>query len=881
MELDRQAVQLQHTRTQAAAEVRAGAEQEAAQRTQTAGAAQALAASNDALIAERAGLETDRDDHREAARAQASAHSFAGSVANQLELVRHERTRLSTKATQYTEQLASLDIELEVLQRGEQDILTRKAAAWDEVLELNRQRDHWRRQAEGAKDLLAQLRAQRTGLANRVEVLEGLERSLEGLGTGVREVVALLESEKAVRTLVVGLVADVLTVPRDVAPLIDIALGEAAQRFVVRDELKLDGWLRQRTAPLAGRVGFVPLREVGRSGDELGPAGAFAAFLAEHGAERAAASVRCADAALMGVPEQLLGRTLIVPDLATARVMRSAEARFEAGPCRYVTRQGELLDDDGTLTVGTHRAETGILSRKSELRELRERLQPLDERIQATEQHYDACRSSADALDAPLQALQAKIEVLTEEAGAQRSRIGTHRSNREGLHQDLASNRTALVDYDREVQQLEDKYAAAQRQAALTDERVALLEARLEQANHTIRRLEAEREARQTASTAAQVALAQAVERLAGLHARLEQVEAEQRTLDKQRAECADQQDELGDRLRTCELAALTGSAELAAAYARKETAERALASAAGERQLARARRQHLATQIAQVRSAWQEQHQAAAATELEVNALTLRRASVAERLREDYQLDLAAEYERVGGVVPEVPTEATSEIDELRRKLSRLGSVNLESLQELIEVETRAKELATQYDDLSKSQKALQDIINTINTDSRKLFSETFETVRRHFQDLFRKLFAGGMADVILEDETDVLESGIEVVARPPGKELRSISLMSGGEKTMTAVALLLAIFRNRPSPFCLLDEVDAALDEANTARLANVLREFLDRSHFIVITHKKRTMAAADVLYGITMAESGVSKQFSVRFEDWPDDQPAAAAA
>src|SRR5206468_1221725 len=148
-------------------------------------------------------------------------------------------------------------------------------------------------------------------------------------------------------------------------------------------------------------------------------------------------------------------------------------------------------------------------------------------------------------------------------------------------------------------------------------------------------------------------------------------------------------------------------------------------------------------------------------------------------------------------------------------------------------------------------------------------------------------KLFGGGQADVILENEADVLESGIEVVARPPGKELRSISLMSGGEKTLTAVALLLAIFRSKPSPFCLLDEVDAALDEANTARLANVLKEFLDRSQFIIITHSKRTMASADVLYGITMQESGVSKRVSIRFEDWPEDHappadeaPAAAA-
>ncbi len=220
-------------------------------------------------------------------------------------------------------------------------------------------------------------------------------------------------------------------------------------------------------------------------------------------------------------------------------------------------------------------------------------------------------------------------------------------------------------------------------------------------------------------------------------------------------------------------------------------------------------------------------------------------------------------------------------EIEELRRKLSRLGSVNLDSLQELTELETRATSLQTQSADLTSAKRSLEEIIAKINQDSQRLFTESFAAIRSHFQELFRKLFGGGMADIVLEDENDILESGIEIVARPPGKELRSISLMSGGEKTLTAVALLLAIFRSKPSPFCILDEVDAALDEANIGRFTTVLREFLDQSQFIIITHSKRTMAAADVLYGITMQESGISKRVAVRFEDWPDEEPAEEEA
>jgi chromosome segregation protein len=164
----------------------------------------------------------------------------------------------------------------------------------------------------------------------------------------------------------------------------------------------------------------------------------------------------------------------------------------------------------------------------------------------------------------------------------------------------------------------------------------------------------------------------------------------------------------------------------------------------------------------------------------------------------------------------------------------------------------------------------SLEQIINKINADSRRLFSATLEAVRAHFQDLFRKLFGGGMADIVLEDGVDILDSGIDIVARPPGKELRSILLLSGGEKTLTCVAMLLAIFRSRPSPFCVLDEVDAALDEANIERFVGVLNEFLTWTQFVVVTHSKKTMACANTLYGVTMQESGVSKRVAVRFDD-----------
>ena len=188
--------------------------------------------------------------------------------------------------------------------------------------------------------------------------------------------------------------------------------------------------------------------------------------------------------------------------------------------------------------------------------------------------------------------------------------------------------------------------------------------------------------------------------------------------------------------------------------------------------------------------------------------------------------------------------------------------------------LESRFGGLSQQYRDLVEAKASLERIIQRINVDSRQLFLATLETVRGHFQELFRRLFGGGEADIVVDEAEDVLECGIEIVARPPGKEACSISLLSGGEKTLTCVALLLAVFRSKPSPFCVLDEVDAALDEANIGRFVGVLREFLSFTQFVVVTHSKKTMSGADTLYGVTMEESGVSKRVSVRFEDVSED-------
>jgi chromosome segregation protein len=397
---------------------------------------------------------------------------------------------------------------------------------------------------------------------------------------------------------------------------------------------------------------------------------------------------------------------------------------------------------------------------------------------------------------------------------------------------------------------------------------------------------------------------------LTALSAKHRQLDTDLRQREKEREERKQHLARTLSRLEENQQTLLSISSALAVGYMRKEEAERLLTGLTQECEQTRESRQRLQEQTQQMRSTFHSQQEQAHGRELEVSDLRHKLNDLCARLNEDYQLDLTKLYEerlaeaKEGSPGELLPPESgpagpqnkenadadtgtgdlspADEISELRRKLSRLGNVNLEAIQELRDTEARHGTLRIQFEDLTAAQQSLQEIINRINNDSRRLFGDSFAAIRTNFQELFRKLFGGGMADVVLEDETDILESGIEVIARPPGKELRSISLMSGGEKTLTAVALLLAIFRSRPSPFCILDEVDAALDEANVGRFTGVLREFLDRSHFIIVTHSKRTMQCADVLYGVTMQESGISRRVSIRFEDWKEEEkPSDPAA
>lgn len=262
----------------------------------------------------------------------------------------------------------------------------------------------------------------------------------------------------------------------------------------------------------------------------------------------------------------------------------------------------------------------------------------------------------------------------------------------------------------------------------------------------------------------------------------------------------------------------------------------------------------------------------------VQLGQLEVKQQDLVERIKDELQIDLEEAHET--HEKQDMDWESVrDEINQLRGKIERLGNVNVDAIEEQERLEERHEFMSRQVEDLHQSKEQLEQLIHKLDKTSREKFIETFEEIRVNFQKIFRKLFGGGKADILLEAGVDVLDAGIEVVAKPPGKETRSISLLSGGEKSMTALALQFAVFKTKPTPFCFLDEVDAALDEANNERFNLLLKDFSLDTQFVIITHAKRTMSIADVLYGVTMQTQGVSKKFSVRFDDYEAEEAAVA--
>jgi chromosome segregation protein len=724
---------------------------------------------------------------------------------------------------------------------------------------------------------LNEIRHQKARADTGMRMLEEQDKRAEGVFRGVKDVLQEMHKFPGV----VGMVADLCRVPDDYVTAIETALGSQAQNIVTETQEAARNAIQFLKQERRGRATFLPLNDI--RGDER----VDQRLLRERGVVGVASRLIEYDDSYRNAFEHLLGNVLIVESLDDAIQLR----RNQRVGCRLVTLDGEVVNAGGAMTGGKQQGADngGLVSRKNEIHRLKEQVTELSEREQNTATQRDQVKKLAFELSLRTEEIRRAIKQLDANVGEAKAEVMKNERDRLHLEDATSSYGAELQEISAEIQKIdsEARDLSGQREwfTALNkklENDIAAMQGDLD--NRAARRNQAQEDVNNLRVSVAttherQEAVRNNVMHLVRSLQELEDNKAERErrlaNLDHKRAELRTIAEE-NQLIFTNEAQTVIVLAEKLALLIKERD---------GLRNGVEEQRQEARALASRQRAVESEKNQ----LDIKISEAKVRSESLSQRILDDYQLDLAeafSHYQRPENL--DWP-KLRHDLAQTEKELAAIGPVNLAAIDELEEVQARETFLDQQFKDLTHAQEKLKEIIEQINDISRKLFEQTYRDVRRNFQELFRKLFGGGKADLVLEkpepteeitpdgqvikkkaEPLDILEAGLEIVAQPPGKNPKIITQLSGGEKALTAIALLFAVYQTKPSPFCILDEVDAPLDEANVDVYCNMLREFVKDSQFIVITHKKRTMQRVDAIYGITQNEPGVSTKISVKFED-----------
>ena len=702
-----------------------------------------------------------------------------------------------------------------------------------------------------ASEAESQLARQREAAASRLSVLQELERNLDGYQNSVKAVLRAASSGRLRGIL--GPVSSILQVEPGCELAVETALGGALQNIVVENEAAARSAIAFLRKEGAGRATFLPL-------DTVQP-GLFRGQLPE-GARLASSLVRTEER-YANILSNLLGRILVTEDLASA----SAAAKALGYHNKVVTLDGQVIHAGGSFTGGSVQRSAGLFTRKKEMEQLTARLAQLEKRLAEAAAKTAACRAASEKLSA--QQTAAASEQITAAADRARAEAEGKRletAAQEG-QQELEHRKAELARLEElAAQKTREAEAAAEKRQQLEGE-ISALSAQLEQlAAGDDRFFEEIRRLGQELSDAGlrRLALQKDAElcrsRLADQEQRLTDADARRQALEESLGALGSEEEriraEIDGLRRSCE----AGRAQIAD----KEQGIRRAAADRLERQGAETAAQLKARQAAQSREEMsremtrQDERRAAAKAECD---------QAAAKLWDEYHLTpteaakLCVEYTSLSAL------RALSA--QLRSQIRALGSVNLGAVEEYQEVKQRYDTLRAQVEDVEESKARLTRMIAELCGQMRQIFSDSFRVINENFGRIFAELFGGGEACLMLEQTGDVLTGGIDIHVAPPGKVIRNLEALSGGERALVAICIYFAILAVNPAPFCILDEIEAALDDANVGRFAQYLHRISSRTQFIVITHRRGTMEAADLLYGVTMQEDGVSKLLKLDLE------------
>ncbi len=803
--------------------------------------------STDAAAAAAAQLEQLRRQEAQEVAGAAQAQAELSAITAGSDEIAQRAAELTEELTQSEEKLAqtrreAAQNEKELLSAREEEQAASNVIGGHSLKMEGRQR-----RAKESLEQKNQLSLQEKTLSDRIRLLSEMEKEYEGFSKAVKIVMRAAEA----RTLsgIHGPVGNLIHTDKDCSVAIEIALGGALQHIVVdtkNDGKNAIGLLKQRDG---GRATFLPLDTIrGRSLRENG-------LENEYGFVGVASElVRC-EGRYGSVIENLLGTTVVVEDLDCGiQMAKRHDNRF-----RIVTLDGQVINAGGSMTGGSVSRNAGILSRSGELEQLHKKLKKIQSQLQdaallAESANRELQKAQYELEVAKDQQRQANDQVLTlegrknhfdmliESLGQQQQSLRIQRENLQKRSTDDAGRmdaiRRTIADFEARVKATREEIDRLQRRQETTQQGLGEMTDRL-----------TEKKARQAALSAEGESARRSMEDLSRLRESLEGEHTDRESLRAQMEQAMAQ-------ARAEEQRQMQAAQELRGGI---EEQRQALQKLSEEKMALETQRSQTDRLSRTCNDTLLNCEREVARLEGKLNGSALEEKQILDKLWERYELS-HSDAQALRIELESVP-KATRRIGELNREIKGLGPINIGAIEEFDRVNTRYTYLSDQRNDVEKAKEELLGIIEEITKQMTEIFAAQFEILKQSFQETFLELFGGGRATLELEDENDILRCGIEIKAQPPGKQLKTLSLLSGGEKAFVAIALYFAILKVHPTPFCVMDEIEAALDESNVVRYARYMRRIAGKTQFIVITHRRGTMEEADVLYGITMQERGVS--------------------
>ncbi len=784
---------------------------------------------------------------------------------------------LSAKAAEITglkNLTDSLKDRKEQIERGQQDMADQSKSLKEyeekkeKISDLQSEAQNLQKRSESLKDALIWQQKQISAVSENLErvtaelngqiasknALVRLEHSYEGYNGAVRFI--MRESDLSG---IFGTVGELITVPAGYETAIETALGARMQNIVCRDDTSAEQAVRLLKKHKAGRLTFLPVKSLRTQPRRYDPS----LFQQEGFLGLAADRVRIG-AEHQKIVEYLLTGVVVVDTLESAvRISK------KYGSCRYVTLEGDIVNPAGAITGGAYKKNTGsgFLDRKKRIREMEDSIRKFTEQRKELQASLQSLKAELDPKKNALQRLEQQsrdlemdlLGVKKEMAAVERS-MDEEKSRAERARQECSRIGAELENASSQAAQLAQERAAAARLSdelkASTEQRIAENEERrrqLETLGEEITGIKLAAEALRGELSGTETLMRKTDVSIAELQDDIEEKETAAQRLTQEIAELEKKTAEISERIQKMEASDVFGGGKLEQIRREKEKNSQSVSEVTALREAAERSLFEKKTQYHEMNVKYDN-------TSEKIDALK-------DRLWDEFEiswLDAAENIEKITDL-----SAAAKDSKRLKQKLRELGDVNVSSIAEYESVSNRYEFLDEQRSDLNTAIAALRQIIEETDKKIRSDFRSSFEAVHENFKEIFRELFGGGTAQLTISNPSDPLEAEIDIIAQPPGKKLQNMNLLSGGEKTMTAIALMFAVLKTKPTPFCILDEVEAALDEANIERFADYLRNF-ENIQFALVTHQKVTMEHADVLYGVTMPEKGISRVLSLKLAD-----------